>query len=144
MQSLVASLSFVWATQTTVARAQDSRRDGNWWRTLPAEQRLFYIIGFMDGLHTGKNWTVVGMLEKKDMDACYTIGSNSFTSMETKYLTNPTAGQIRDGINEFYEDYRNRGIVVAGGFWIVLQSIAGLSKDKIEATTELWRKSPDN
>jgi hypothetical protein len=50
------------------------------------------------------------------------------------------AGQVSDGLDAFYKDYRNRSIRVVDAMWVVANSIAGTPQKEIDAMTENFRK----
>ena len=60
-----------------------------------------------------------------------------------KRLKGTTNGQFRDGLDEFYSDYRNRRIPMHNGFWIVLNTIAGKPEKEITVMIENFRKSAE-
>lgn len=49
----------------------------------------------------------------------------SFATYQGKYLSNVSSGQLADGLDEFYKDFRNRSIDVSDAVWPVLRQIAG-------------------
>jgi hypothetical protein len=87
----------------------------------------------------GNNFSYWGMSDIKS--TCASLAIDSYNKMEKQYLANVTNGQLVDGLDEFYKDYRNRTIRINGAVWLVLQGIAGTPKEKIEMMTESWRKN---
>jgi hypothetical protein len=71
---------------------------------------------------------------------CLSKAVDSYDEYVSHYLTNVTSGQLTDGLDEFYKDYRNRSITVPKAVWPVLKSIAGDRKDQIEELTVNLRK----
>jgi hypothetical protein len=57
----------------------------------------------------------------------------SYEQFTKKYLEHLTSGQVSDGLDKFYEDYRNRTILINWGIWIVLKAIAGDPQAEIDA-----------
>jgi len=53
-----------------------------------------------------------------------------------------TNGQIVDGLNLFYDDFRNRHIKLPDAIYIIRKQILGASKEEIEAIME-WRRNPN-
>ena len=92
----------------------------------------------------GRNFSYWGFILDKDSASCLSKVSNSYADLENKYLLNVTAGQVRDGLNNFYEDYRNRKIMVSDAIWLVLQSIGGTPKEEMEKMIEEWRRNTRN
>jgi len=65
----------------------------------------------------------------------------SYKTMSGKYLNNVTNNQIADGLDSFYEDFRNHSIVVSKGVWIVLNMISGKPDAEIQKMIETFRKN---
>jgi hypothetical protein len=119
-----------------LAKDQNTRRDGNWWRTQSNVTKYDYMTGFIDGLELGHNFSYWKLIEKNGN--CASLVTDSYDTHLNKYLTNVTNGQVADGLTSFYEDYRNRRILVSRAVWLVLNEIAGTPKD-----VESWRKNAD-
>src|SRR5215469_17217806 len=120
----------------TSAFAQE-RRDGNWWNAQAPEVRPYFIAGMLDGVSLGFMYTILS--PSKDADGHATeeakraadAAVNSFAVAQRKYLLTVKVGQINDGLNEFYKDFRNRSILVALGADVVLRQIAGEETDAL-------------
>jgi hypothetical protein len=127
----------------TPSRAQDERRDGNWWNMQPANRKAEFVTGFFDGMLLGKMYsqplvesTATGgfdQLQLRERDAV----EARFAARTKKYLENVSDGQISDGLNEFYKDFRNRSIRVFYAVDIVLRQIAG---EKVDSAVESLRR----
>ena len=92
---------------------ESTARDGTWWQQLPASNRLIFVVGFMDGMDLGKDFSYWGITdsEKNCLRAVY----SSYTEMEKRHFSNVTAGhQARDSRNrnrQFHTLWRsNRSI----------------------------------
>jgi hypothetical protein len=121
--------------------AQESTsRDGTWWRGLSASDHITYVVGFMDGMQLGGEFSYWHMSDS-EQKSCAGLTANSYSQMLDKYLGKVTAGQLTDGLTDFYEDYRNRSILIHGAVWLVVQSISGVPKDELEKLIESWRKN---
>lgn len=124
------------------SEAQESTsRDGSWWRGLPVDDRVTYVVGFLDGMELGNEFSHWQMSDSEKKIGCAGVAVNSYNQMTNKYLGKVTAGQLADGLTNFYEDYRNRSILIHGAVWLVLQSIGGVPKDALEKSIESWRKN---
>jgi hypothetical protein len=120
------------------------RRDGNWWRQLDSETRVAFMVGFLDGIHMGTNFSYWGDAHvngtgKVDVGFYQRIQA-SMRVMAKKYMMNVETGQLSDGITAFYGDYRNRSILVSDAVWIALRSIAGDPQAEIDQTVVNLRK----
>jgi hypothetical protein len=119
----------------------NDRRDGNWWNEEVKLEKYSYVTGFLDGTGLGEEFIFRGILDKNRNSPCLIKILNSFNTYDEKYFDNVTNGQIVDGLDVFYGDYRNKKILIGNAFWIVLNSIAGKSPVEIEKMTEGYRKS---
>jgi hypothetical protein len=121
--------------------AQNNRRDGNWWIQETPTERASFVLGFLDGVHLGHQfsfWTFY----KKD-NACFKKVAESYDFHFDKYLSNVTVGQLSDGLDTFYKDYRNRKIRIEPGVWLTLNSIAGTPQAEVDKMVEDFRKNAD-
>jgi len=64
------------------------------------------------------------------------------TKTEELQLINITVGQLKDGIDKFYEDFANRRIKLVDAVYIVKMQIKGVRPDLIEAQTRYLRMQP--
>ncbi len=116
--------------------SQDAnRRDGNWWRTQDKVSTYSYLTGLLDGMDLGR------MLATSDNRQCLDDVTGNYARLTNKFLSNVTVGQISDGLDEFYKDFRNRRIVTSSAVWIVLNEIVGTPKQQIDKLTESFRRS---
>lgn len=119
--------------------SNESRRDGNWWLQLTQEIRVFYVLGLFDGVNLGCNFAHWKWAGVPDKNISILDSLESCRDYRKTYLGNVTAGQLRDGLNEFYKDFKNRHIVIDGAAWLVLNQISG--NPKVESMIEGWRRS---
>ena len=141
MRSRAAILVFFILTSTAhLARAAENRRDGNWWRDLPKPQKVAYIVGFMDGTSLGSKFSYWGMQDFRN-NPCTGEAIAAFGDQVTRYFANATSGQISDGLDSLYSDYKNRAITLDNGVWIVLKAISGVPKGELDALIESYRRN---
>src|SRR4029077_17858017 len=89
---ILVTIAFVVATSVN---AVDNDRRGNYWRALAYSDKVSYVVGLFDGMDMG-NWLTTD-------DA-----HDAFTDKFRAIFLNITAGQLAEGIDVFYADYRNR------------------------------------
>jgi hypothetical protein len=111
-------------------KGQGERRDGNWWNTLPPAAKSYYILGALDGTSLGSAFTYPPVVEVNGKEtpnsaAARNKAADLFDANAMRYIANLKAGQIRDGLDEFYKDFRNRAIMLRGALEVVLRQIAG-------------------
>lgn len=122
------------------SQTQD-RMDGNWWNKLEPKLKFSFIVGFFEGMDLGNYFSYWGMSNsKKDLD-CSTKAINSYKYYANKYFNRITTGQLVDGLNEFFSDYRNRRIKISSSIWLVTNSIVGTPKEVVDKMIESWRKN---
>jgi hypothetical protein len=139
-QFTFALMLFVVAFSSASAQ-ESSRRDGNWWRDQTKLHQANYITGFFDGMELGNRFSIWKHLhDKKAGDAVYRAVT-SYNEYLNKYFGAVTAGQLVDGLNDFYADYRNRSIKLHDGIWLVVNQIAGTPKEEVDLMVENWRKN---
>jgi hypothetical protein len=138
---LVASLVLIWGVTDISAQAVD-RRDGNWWIRLAKADKAWYVIGFFDGMELGFRFSYWGIKDEKKIGTAFDVGI-SYSNYLKKYLSNVTSGQLVDGLDSFYSDFRNRRISMHGAVWLVVNSIVGTPKEELDKMIEGWRKDPD-
>jgi hypothetical protein len=140
--SYLMRLMFVMAVALLVSvparNAVNSLRDGNWWVEKDPTSKLYYVTGFFDGIELGHEFSYWG-LPKGGEEASNVVAS--FASHGTKYMSGVTNSQLVQGLDVFYEDYRNRRIRIPGGVWLVLNEISGKSKDEMQKMVENYRKN---
>jgi hypothetical protein len=120
---LITALSLMVFTAPT-ARSQGSW-DGDFWKTKGRDLKLVYVTGFVDGRNEGAN-EVAGAL-----------GTSILDPKIAKLASKVTVGQIVDGLDEFYQDYRNARILVRYAIEYVVMEAQGedgssLSKSSAE------------
>lgn len=125
------------------AIAEDiNRRDGNWWRQRTDVMKRSYVLGFLDGMNLGRNFSYSGMTVDGEMDT--DMGGKvlkAFHRLADNFLKNPTTVQLADGLDQLYEDYRNRAIPLHDAVWLVLNTIAGKPDKEMQAIIEAYRRA---
>lgn len=126
---------------------ETGRRDGNWWMTISPVQKLDYMVGFFDGMDLGHSFSYWGLYNEngksKDQN-CTSATVQSYEDYDTKFFKNVTNGQLVEGLDSFFKDYRNRRIRVSNAVWLVVNSIAGTPKNELDKMTETWRQNAAN
>jgi len=123
-----------------------SSYDGNWWIKQKEEygkaSKVWYVAGLLDGRELGNQLSVF-TLDSKSKEAsvkCSKYLFQSYFENEKRFLNWVTVGQVMDGLDDLYKDYRNRRIAVGDAVWLVLERIGGVPQDQIERQLEFHRK----
>jgi len=90
-----------------------SQFDGDFWIPKHQDAKLVYVIGFVDGRNDGIN------------DAAEALGSDIYNPKISKLASKVTVGQIVDGVDEFYKDWRNRKVLLRHAMQYVMDEAEG-------------------
>jgi hypothetical protein len=132
-------------TLSSLSWSADNRRDGNWWLGQEKYVKNIYVVGFFDGMDLGNNFSVWKHTNgTKAQQACMVQAIDSYREYSQKYFGNVTAGQLSDGLDSFYADYKNRRIMVSAAVWLVANGIVGTPEDKLNKLIESWRRNSGN
>lgn len=113
----------------SLAYADSQNPDGNDWKTLDKDWKIGYVNGFVDGT----NGMFLGI---------YSIGERPDKKLLGYVITGVTLGQLIDGIDSLYLDFKNRSIPLVFAIYVVNKQIKGTSQDDIERIL-LWLRSGD-
>ncbi len=121
---------------SVVSESEPTRRDGNWWFGRGEEFKTAYVLGMLDGVTLGWDFALWGIKDdittKKVLDA--------FSETERRRTSHVTVGQVTDGLDDFYRDYKNRRIELVYAVQVVLEGTAGMPKDQLEKWVENLRQ----
>src|SRR5262245_15680011 len=129
------------AAKIRVSTQVGKDRNGNWWRGLDGQQKRDYVLGFFDGIHLGARFAYWGPMEDTKATNCTSKVYASYKKYTDKYLLKTTDVQIVDGLDELYEDYRNRSIWVVNAIWLVLNEISGTPRAEMDTMIGNYRKN---
>jgi hypothetical protein len=126
-------LFFLCLGACSTAFAAADERNGAWWQQQSPPSKDFYLLGISDGIELGKYFSKWDFMEEKSASA-----DNAKKRVDDSYahyvhlLKKVTVGQMSDGLDVFYGDYRNRGIKVYIAFWPVLKTITGSPQPEVD------------
>jgi len=130
------------------AHAND--RDGRWWSQLSQGEKLVYVSGFFDGtiyfaaILTGTSLKAMtdpktGKFSSTRAEVARAASQGAMQTVQEN-LSNLTAGQLVDGLDETYSDFRNQGISVSDCIYVVIYAIKGGSEAEVTRLLEVRRK----
>lgn len=143
LRILVWSLAFAWSTSS----AQSAIRfDGDWWRSSSSMLRTGFVAGYVEARKNALMLAPVSECVARGVsDAALLECSRSVEArLRREYFPMPgafTVGQLEDGLNAFFSDYRNRRILFDGAFNYVALSISGRPASELEAMAERLRQA---
>lgn len=117
------------------------RVDGNNWRdSQNAISRVALMQGYVEGYSMAQAiapfYTCLAIKESKDCLA----RSNEVVGQSMIDFAGLTFGQLRDGVDSFYADYRNRKIELPGAMNYVVKAIRGTPTAELEQMVERMRE----
>jgi hypothetical protein len=90
-----------------------SQFDGDSWIPKLQDAKILYVVGFVDGRNDGIN------------DAAEALGTDIYNPKISKLASKVTVGQIVDGVDEFYKDWRNRKVLLRHAMQYVMDEAQG-------------------
>ncbi len=108
-----------------------SDRDGNWWNTRSNTEKAIYTLGMIDGVETAG-----AMLTQKSRSV-----SDDFESDFARLFVKTEVKQLREGMDRFYSDFRNRRVPTSDALWLVALQISGVPEDEVERLTVSVRRA---
>ena len=122
--------------------ADEIRFDGNFWNKSDGTVKEFFISGILGGIIAGQDRVMASAMEgvengQIDMK-CFAAMSSLKNSLEAD-MEKIEVGQIVDGMDEFFSDFKNRSIKVKWAYLVVRQQIKGTSEEEIKNFIESVR-----
>lgn len=117
-------------------RGQQQSHDGFWWVGSSESYRVGFASGYaMAMTNVSDAATFRCMAEKSDeaKKTCvqYEVLPYDFTQIRM--------GQLSEGVDEFYKDFRNKAIDINPAFRYVRDELKGKSPKELQDELELWR-----
>jgi hypothetical protein len=110
-----------------LAHGEYQRHDGSWWvSNVDMGIKLGYVAGTIDG--TIAVCKTVAVEAGRDFCA-QNSALITLTLMSGTYVTN---GQVVDGLDHFYQDYRNQSVIVPWAMVYVLLELQGANPQVLE------------
>lgn len=146
---LAVLLLAVLLTLGNVGRADEVRIDGNWWNTQTRGSKLIYLLGFFDGQISAQNIFDGALLiaaadpktRKYNPERARVLAQAeelALSSLRHDY-GNVNAGQLTDGLDKVYVDFRNARIRVQQAVIVVVRSIDGTPDEDVQKLLERKR-----
>jgi hypothetical protein len=107
--------------------APEELKDGRWWRATPVDYRLGYAIGFISGYLSGafEGWMEIHQdHSRRHPYGPVADGPQLPKTTQNRYL-HVTNGQLVEGVDTVYRDFRNQAIEVADVMNVVIRQIKG-------------------
>ncbi len=121
---------------TSEAQSSSNLHNGYWWLDASELVRLAYVVGFVDGAEQGRFW--LGIISQAKGNTV-TKASADYVNGQLDY-NRIRFGQFKDGLDEFYKNYKNKSILVDDAFGYVRDSIRGVDQTQLVQELETLRK----
>ena len=151
MKRLAIILVVAFAITPSAAKADITDIDGHQWKEMSGLSKNSFLIGFISGSDFVAYDNIDQMSEDMPSEVADVImeaGQRKAIKFRNdrlrKYrILNIKVGQLSEGLDKFYSDYRNYRIKIQQAIYIVVREIRGASPEEISAITEKLRSYPD-
>jgi hypothetical protein len=144
MKRFVTALMVLLGTQTAFAQRQaPQKHDGYWWVSLNSEDKLYFVDGYTAGLGFASDQMTLKCLSVEpahDKEALHRCAADPW--MVPFDFGKSTMGQVSDGVDDFYKDFRNKLIDVRVAIRYVRDELAGVPPDSLAQELNDWRGLP--
>jgi len=135
---IAATLVSSFVLSPTMAAGQSN--DGNYWRTLDARSKGFYVLGFRDAMASCRAFATSklngGSLSANEQCRVL-LGADDNKAIGLVLKVTPR--QLQDALDQMYEDATNRLILISRAFGIVFMRLTGSSDQEIREMLEFER-----
>jgi len=120
-------------------QAPDHSRNGYWWLKQTRSLKLGWVVGFVDGseaVRTGvtgacpeqaSSWVQTTAQDESAAKVC-----NNNQDLNRFKPPNATYGQVIDGLDHFYADYRNKTMTLAPATFYVYLELSGAPQSALD------------
>jgi hypothetical protein len=131
--------------------------DGNEWQEWDENEKIMFTMGFL----TGSDYVVEGNMNETNQDLKKGVTEKGETvsefllgaaleensrniNLERYSIYNISVGQIVDGVDILYKDFKNKGINIPDAIYVVKRQIEGTSPEDIEKILIFLRSGKKN
>lgn len=121
--------------------------DGYWWEKLDASFKLGWVSGYANAMD------VAGSIQISTCAANMPLYVKEFPNVDPKVILQKMClsdtrldydgiamGQLVDGVDAFYKDYRNKQLEIGWAIQYARDSIKGKAEEELDAEVDLWRR----
>ena len=156
IQAVLVLFLVLFSSNLVAQEKEQSRRAGYYWKGLSFGEKISYLEGILD--YRGYvNWRteiaiqtmneVHGLVERMDKEKAHKLfGAGRIIEAPMKDLNigGKSYGQVIDGLDEFYKDYRNLRIEVLDALTIVRLELSGAPPEEIQERKRVLRMPPED
>jgi hypothetical protein len=136
---------------TTATAQQQTKHDGNWWNDSGEGFRVGFVTGYLMSMNTVGDVAITRcmldrgynlQMEPKALQELMNSCSQTPEAKPYQAYSGFTVGQWKDGIDEFYKDFRNRSLGVQLAIRWVNEQLHGTAAKELEDMVTEWRRKP--
>ena len=129
-------------------RAEDRPHNAYWWADFSRERNLVFVQGYVEAMthaHGIAQWACLadrngGKLPEKYLGREAIEACSQSPTVTVYDFTDIPFGQLVDGVDEFYKDFRNKDVEINLGLRYVRDQLKGKSAKELEDELTLWRR----
>jgi len=147
--SFVSLFLLVFAIAEAQHKTNISDYDGTEWISVSDHFRIGYVAGCMMGLSLMKNNAVLRWAPREGDEDFKKVPLSimggwmrAMSAADELSLSNITVGQIKVGLNTFYEDFSTRKIKIIDAIYVVKMQVTGKDPDVIAAQVRYLKMQP--
>jgi len=146
---IVSILLLLLSVGTTLASGQEKSHDGYWWLANASDFKLGFATGFAMAMIRADDTVYFSCIADKNggtlpreapsqavLNECNTRLTKNFDFNSLRI------GQLVDGVDQFYSDFRNKGLDVGAAMTYVRDQLKGKPAKELEDELNLWRQPP--
>ncbi|MGB0066361.1 MAG: hypothetical protein WBP85_18120 [Terracidiphilus sp.] len=131
--------------------AEDAPHNGFWWSGLSESFKLGYISGYVEANGTRSDHEFFRCIAAKSggslpekypgnaiIDECRRAPDPQFDYTQLRF------GQLEEGLDEFYKDFRNKSILISAALSYVRDQLRGTSDGELAVRLQQLRKAANN
>ena len=124
-------------------RAPSDSHDGFWWTRSPETFKLGFVSGYVMAIISARNALAFQCLASKnggvvgpdELKACNEAPEQShFPTFD-----NLRVGQLEEGVDEFYKDFRNKNLSIEIALRYVSDQLNGKPESELQSELARWR-----
>jgi hypothetical protein len=155
---LVAVAGLILGAGLACGQNNDQPQNGYWWAKLNQQERVAWIVGFNDGSEVVRGNITTACLNQAGAsqeqmkqqlkpgpiyEAAAADCDKKLGLLLNPYKPPKANGQIIDGLNQFYADYRNKNINVLAAVYYVYQELDGVPQNLLDEFVRSVRQDPN-
>ena len=140
MRKATISAALACSLLLSASMAAGQPNDGNYWRTLDAQSKGAYVLGFRDAMASCPAFATPKLNSGSTVanaQCKVLLGTNDNKAIGL--VLKVTQGQLRDALDQLYEDATNRLLLISRALGVIFMRLTGSSEQEIGEVLEFER-----